>query len=108
MIVGRSEDYTSDDPLLNPPIVEGQANPMRRDTVHIPSMGSITLRVVADNPGTWMLHCKLHLYLLVLLLTYIIRPYRMASSSRSRHNTNRGPARGSAAQHPPASTIRQL
>ncbi|KAG6816327.1 hypothetical protein H0H87_006926 [Tephrocybe sp. NHM501043] len=56
-IVGRSEDYTSDDPALNPPIVEGQANPIRRDTVQIPSMHSATLRIVADNPGVWLLHC---------------------------------------------------
>jgi iron transport multicopper oxidase len=66
MIVGRSEDYTSDDPALNPPIVEGQANPVRRDTIQIPSMHSATLRIVADNPGVWFFHCasfqKLPLY----------------------------------------------
>jgi iron transport multicopper oxidase len=56
-IVGRSEDYTSTDPTLNPPIVEGQKNPMRRDTVQVPSMHSVTLRVIADNPGTWLFHC---------------------------------------------------
>lgn len=58
MLVARAEDYTSSDPALNPPLVEGQANPMRRDTVQIPSMHSVTLRVVADNPGVWLLHCK--------------------------------------------------
>ena len=57
-LVGRAEDYTSDDPTLNPPLVEGQANPMRRDTVQVPSMHSVTLRVVADNPGAWFFHCK--------------------------------------------------
>lgn len=57
MLVGRSEDYTSDDPALNPPIVEGQANPVRRDTVQIPSMHSATMRIVADNPGVWLFHC---------------------------------------------------
>lgn len=62
MIVGRAQDYTSDDPTLNPPLVEGQANPMRRDTFQVPSMNSITLRVVADNPGVWFLHCKLILF----------------------------------------------
>jgi len=56
-IVGRSEDYTSTDPALNPPIVEGQKNPMRRDTVQVPSMHSVTLRVIADNPGIWFFHC---------------------------------------------------
>lgn len=58
MLVGRAEDYTSSDPALNPPLVEGQANPMRRDTVQIPSLNSVTLRVVADNPGVWLLHCN--------------------------------------------------
>jgi iron transport multicopper oxidase len=58
MLVGRAQDYTSSDPTLNPPLVEGQANPMRRDTVQIPSMNSVTLRVVADNPGVWLLHCN--------------------------------------------------
>ncbi len=57
-IVGRSDDYTSDDPILNPPIQEGQVNPIRRDTVHVPSGGSATLRVIADNPGAWFLHCQ--------------------------------------------------
>jgi iron transport multicopper oxidase len=57
-LAGRAEDYTSSDPSLNPPIVEGQANPMRRDTVAVPSMGSVTLRFIADNPGAWMFHCK--------------------------------------------------
>lgn len=57
MIVGRSEDFTSSDPALNPPIVEGQANPIRRDTVQIPSNHSATLRIVADNPGVWLFHC---------------------------------------------------
>lgn len=56
-IVGRSEDYTSDNATLNPPIVEGQKNPMRRDTVQVPSGTSVTLRVIADNPGAWFFHC---------------------------------------------------
>lgn len=57
-IVGRSTDYQSDDPTLNPPIVEGQANPMRRDTIQIPTLESVTLRFIADNPGAWFFHCK--------------------------------------------------
>ena len=52
-LVGRSTDYTSDDPTLNPPLNESQPNPMRRDTVQVPSGESVTLRVVADNPGDW-------------------------------------------------------
>lgn len=57
-IVKRAQDYTSDDPVLNPPLEEGQANPVRRDTVQVPSMNSVTLRLVADNPGVWLFHCK--------------------------------------------------
>ena len=56
-LVGRSTDYTSDDPELNPPLNESQPNPMRRDTVQVPSGESVTLRVVADNPGAWFFHC---------------------------------------------------
>lgn len=65
MLVGRATDYTSSDPTLNPPIVEGQANPIRRDVVGIPSMGSATMRVVADNPGVWFLHCHIEWHLAV-------------------------------------------
>ena len=56
MIVARSLNFS--DPTLDPPVVEGQANPIRRDTVQIPAGQSVTLRVVADNPGAWLLHCK--------------------------------------------------
>ena len=57
-IVNRVTDFTSTDPSLNPPLVEGQANPMRRDTVTIAGGGSVTLRFVADNPGAWLFHCE--------------------------------------------------
>ena len=56
-LVGRSQDYNSSDPTLNPPLNESQPNPMRRDTVQVPSGQSVTLRVVADNPGVWFFHC---------------------------------------------------
>ena len=56
-LVGRSQDYTSSDPTLNPPLNESQPNPMRRDTAQVPSGQSVTLRVVADNPGVWFFHC---------------------------------------------------
>lgn len=47
-------DVTSDDPMLNPPHTEGAANPMRRDTMIVPTMGAYNVRFVADNPGTWI------------------------------------------------------
>ncbi|KIJ61411.1 multicopper oxidase [Hydnomerulius pinastri MD-312] len=62
-IVNRADQYNSTDPALNPPLVEGQANPMRRDTVAIPAGSSVTLRVVADNPGAWLLHCHVEWHL---------------------------------------------
>ncbi|KAF8989844.1 Fet3 protein, partial [Hymenopellis radicata] len=71
-IVGRSDDYTSDDPILNPPIQEGQVNPIRRDTIHVPSGGSATLRVIADNPGVWFLHCHIEWHLEVGLAIQLI------------------------------------
>jgi iron transport multicopper oxidase len=78
MLVGRAEDFTSSDPTLNPPLVEGQANPMRRDTVQIPSMNSATLRVVADNPGVWLLHCHIEWHLEVgLAIQFVEAPLVM-------------------------------
>ena len=61
-IVNRVQDYTSTNQTLNPPIVEGQANPIRRDTVQVPPGSSVALRIVADNPGAWMLHCLYPLF----------------------------------------------
>ena len=56
-IVNFAEDYTSDDPSLNPPINESQPNPMRRDTVLSPAGSAYTFRVIMDNPGVWFFHC---------------------------------------------------
>lgn len=38
-------------------VVTGAAAGPRKDTVLVPSMGSVTVDLVADNPGQWMLHC---------------------------------------------------
>jgi len=77
-IVGRAEDYTSSDPTLNPPVVEGQKNPIRRDTVRVPAGGSVTLRFAADKPGTWMLHCHMEWHLFSgLALVFIEAPFAM-------------------------------
>ena len=32
-------------------------NPVRKDTVSVPRRGYVIIRVLADNPGLWMLHC---------------------------------------------------
>ncbi|KAG1867396.1 Fet3 protein [Suillus subluteus] len=62
-IVNRATQYNSSDPSLNPPLIEGQANPMRRDTVAITGGGSVTLRFVANNPGAWIFHCHIEWHL---------------------------------------------
>jgi Multicopper oxidase len=107
-IVGRSQDYTSSDPTLNPPIVEGQGNPMRRDTVMIPSKSSATLRVVANNPGAWFMHCKWSSSLLWSYLTSFDRPYRMASGIRVSYPANRGASSRSTTEQCSPSHVRQL
>ncbi|TDL21948.1 Fet3 protein [Rickenella mellea] len=71
-IVNRAQDYTSDDPTLNPPLTEGQANPIRRDTVQVPGGTSATLRFVADNPGVWFFHCHIEWHLEVGLAIELI------------------------------------
>ncbi|KAL9939966.1 hypothetical protein V8E36_000671 [Tilletia maclaganii] len=61
-IVHKSRDVTSDDRSINPLFDPNQTNPVRRDTVTIPSMGSATLRLRADNPGAWMFHCHIEFH----------------------------------------------
>ena len=34
-------------------------NPMRRDTIIIPSYGHVVLRINTDNPGIWAFHCHI-------------------------------------------------
>ncbi|CAE6417231.1 unnamed protein product [Rhizoctonia solani] len=62
-IMHRSDDVTSDDPAINPPFDNNQANPIWRDTVQIEGGGSVTLRWQADNPGAWLFHCHLEWHL---------------------------------------------
>ncbi|KAK7036555.1 ferroxidase fet3 [Paramarasmius palmivorus] len=63
MLVNRADDYTSDNTTLNPPIPNNLTNPMRRDTFHIPSGASATLRFISDNPGVWFFHCHIEWHL---------------------------------------------
>jgi hypothetical protein len=56
-----------------PPVVEGQANP-----IQIPPGQSITLRVVADNPGAWLLRCTVStFYFISLRVMYKIKSNRL-------------------------------
>lgn len=83
MIMGRSLDYTSNDPALNPPIQEGQQNPIRRDTVQVPPTQSVTLRIVADNPGVWFLHCHIEWHLQVGLAVQFVEAPLIAQQRAS-------------------------
>jgi len=56
-VVSKSFDVTSDDPAINPPLVEDQKNPARRDTITIPPSGKVVVRWRSDNPGAWFFHC---------------------------------------------------
>ncbi|KAL5512657.1 hypothetical protein ACEPAG_2923 [Sanghuangporus baumii] len=83
-IVNRATDYRSDDPALNPPTPEGQANPSRRDTVQVPSNASVTLRFVADNPGAWFFHCHIEWHLEAgLAITFVTAPQQMVAAASS-------------------------
>ncbi|EIW77038.1 Fet3 ferroxidase [Coniophora puteana RWD-64-598 SS2] len=71
-VINIATQYNVSDLSLNPPVQEGQANPMRRDTIMIPAGGSVTLRVVADNPGVWFFHCHIDWHLSTGLAIQII------------------------------------
>lgn len=50
-------------------------NPMRRDTVIIPSNGHLVMRIRTDNPGVWTLHCHIGWHMATgLLLTITNQP----------------------------------
>ena len=34
-------------------------NPLVKDTVYVPSMGYVVLRLKAENPGLWFFHCHI-------------------------------------------------
>lgn len=37
-------------------------DPPKKDTVIVPSGGYVVVRVTADNPGLWLLHCHIQLH----------------------------------------------
>lgn len=37
-------------------------SPPRKDTIHIPTGGYAVVRIKADNPGLWALHCHIELH----------------------------------------------
>lgn len=61
-IVQKTADYTTVGPVN-----ETQVSPIQRDTVVIPAGGQVVLRLLADSPGTWFLHCHIQVRFLLLL-----------------------------------------
>jgi FtsP/CotA-like multicopper oxidase with cupredoxin domain len=56
----RVGSYDLFNPFDNQPPVGGPLNllnPLKKDTVYVPSMGYVVLRFRANNPGLWLLHC---------------------------------------------------
>ncbi|RDA82392.1 hypothetical protein CP532_6272 [Ophiocordyceps camponoti-leonardi (nom. inval.)] len=46
-----------------PPGPVNLKNPVLKDTVAVPRRGHVVLRLAADNPGLWMLHCHMLVHL---------------------------------------------
>ncbi|WFD08160.1 hypothetical protein MVES1_003531 [Malassezia vespertilionis] len=72
-ITHRSMNVSSPDPSINPPRNVTKANPVRRDTVQVPALGSITIRFIADNPGAWFFHCHIDWHLTQGLAMLVIQ-----------------------------------
>ncbi|CAG8977769.1 hypothetical protein HYALB_00011154 [Hymenoscyphus albidus] len=56
-IGGYAESYNPFGALPTPAPSLNTANPVRKDTLFVPSMGYVVLRVRVDNPGVWFFHC---------------------------------------------------
>lgn len=44
-------------------------NPVTKDTVSVPRRGHVILRMKADNPGLWMMHCHMLVHMEVGMVT---------------------------------------
>lgn len=89
-IVHKTMDVASTDPAVNAPFTPATVadNPMRRDTVMVPPGGSATLRVRADNPGAWLMHCHIEWHLnsglsLVIMEAPDLIPQRLSIDAAS-------------------------
>ena len=38
-------------------------SPVRKDTVNVPTGGYVIVRIKADNPGVWSMHCQVSLHM---------------------------------------------
>ena len=68
-VLGHGHGY----PPANASTAADLTNPLRRDTASVEAFGWLHLRLVADNPGAWALHCHVSWHaeagLAMLLLT---------------------------------------
>ncbi|KAJ3176106.1 ferroxidase fet3 [Geranomyces variabilis] len=63
----------------NPPAL--LPNPVRRDIVQVPPLGSAVLQFRADNPGVWAFHCHIEWHMATgLFATFIEAPLEMQQS----------------------------
>lgn len=79
-VVNKVSDLRTMDRKKNPPLRENQKNPVRRDTVAVPSGGSVTIRFRADNPGAWIMHCHMDWHLSAGMAMLMIQAPDQASS----------------------------
>lgn len=66
-IIARIEDVTQPDNTTT--LAADTSNPMKRDTIEIPSGGSVKIRWVAENPGAWFFHCHIEYVVILILLS---------------------------------------
>ncbi|XP_069141122.1 uncharacterized protein [Argopecten irradians] len=53
------------------------SNPPRKDTLIVPSGGYAVIRIKADNPGIWLMHCHIELHANDGMMMYINNSYGM-------------------------------
>ncbi|TXG53186.1 hypothetical protein EZV62_022355 [Acer yangbiense] len=62
-------DYASD------PLSYNLVDPPKVNTIIVPALGWVTIRFVADNPGTWLMHCHLARHFIWGMSTVLIEKH---------------------------------
>jgi len=82
-IINRVGDVTDSTTQM-----DGNAtNPMKRDTIEIPSGSSVTLRWIANNPGAWIFHCHIDWHLSAGLAVVFQDPHLKSNHFHRLHNS---------------------
>ncbi|ESO89911.1 hypothetical protein LOTGIDRAFT_124263 [Lottia gigantea] len=64
----REKSFCNDATWTNPSWLGGNVpglelkNPPRKDTIIVPTGGYVVVRIKADNPGVWFMHCHIELH----------------------------------------------